>query len=511
MKWVRQMSTKKQDEILTRTESRRDAAPIGKCFALTSKTTNSMALMSRLNILPKALVLILFLFSCSKAPVYENARFSIEPAKADFGTMQASDPIAFHDVKLTITNLGKETLKIESVEFPKGFSYTIVPRKTIESGNKVALRITIDIRKFSGSISETAYVLSNDPTQPRAPINLEANILGSHGDSVFEVGDKPDIEFDHRAVNFGTIGRHQTIEHNFEFKNVGKKTLKILSIESRCQCISGQPTLATIPPGDSAAIVAKLEAFKWNAYDFRKSLFISTNDPDEPGISLTIVAKIIDALMLEPRRIILPGIQPGKPAIAEAKLYQKNDMELVIKNIESSSPWISATSTPLEGDQKGYLLTITIIPTPDMAENKFEELITIYTDYRDHSSGKGPQETGVKAYIDYSRIDLPVKGSVAGAISVTPQTINFGSATAGESLRRKLFVSSATSSFEIKSLSITNPEFRATYSPVEPGKKYEIDVEFSPGTVERQIEDKLVITTSNTTIVVPIFASTKSN
>ena len=456
-----------------------------------------------------AIVIPCLFISCSKAPRYEEAHLSIEPGKADFGTIQANDPIAFHDVSLAVKNLGKKNLVIETVELPEGFSYSITPRETIEGGDEAWIEITMDIRKVSDGLSETAYVLSNDPAQPRFPIPLVGTIIGKRTELKFEVRDEPDIEFDHKAVNLGFVGRHQTLEHYFEFRNVGKQPLKILAIETFCKCLSGMPSNPIVEPGDSATIVATLMAYKWKAIGFRKSLIIRTNDPDEPSISLTVVANIIDAIMLKPPEIILSNIQSGQPATAEAKLVQTAEGELAIKKIETSSPNISVTSAPLTGDEKGFLLTITV--SPDMPEGKFDEFVTLYTSYESRSDDEPGASPRAQQYEDHSTTTLPVRGSVTGAISVTPRTVNFGSAAPGESLHRKLFVSSATSTFEIDSLSTDDDEFHASFSTIEPGQKYEITLEFNPGTVERHIEDTLTITTSHETITVPVFATVASN
>lgn len=455
-----------------------------------------------------ALLLACALTSCSKKPRYEDARLSIEPASADFGTIQANDLIAFHDVSLALINLGNKPLSIEDIELPEGFSYTLVPRNKMETGDKASLKITIDIRKFSGTLSETAYVVSNDPSQPRMPLTLQGEIVGERTDQIIAVGNEPDIEFDHKILKLGNIGRHQTLVHDFEFKNVGKEPLKIISIETFCRCLIGRPTKAIVPPGESSAIAATLEAYKWRAGFFRKSLLIATNDPDEPSITLTLVANIIDVITVEPKEVLLPNIQLGQPAVAEAKIMDTGQGKLTLQKIEASSPNISATWAPLAGDEEGYLLTLTV--GPDMPEGKFEEIITIYANYEGHSSKKSPENGRSEKYTDVSKMIMGVRGSIIGAISITPQTLHFGTAQPGESMHRKLFISSTTSSFEIETLSISDPEFRTSYAPIEPGQKYEITVEFIPGTVEREIMDTLVITTSNTTAEVPIFATVGS-
>ena len=58
-------------------------------------------------------------------------------------------------------------------------------------------------------------------------------------------------------------------------------------------------------------------------------------------------------------------------------------MDLIIKGMRASSPHISVASAPLTGEQKGYLLKVEIGPA--MPEGRFNELVTILTNYGDYS------------------------------------------------------------------------------------------------------------------------------
>jgi hypothetical protein len=144
-----------------------------------------------------------------------------------------------------------------------------------------------------------------------------------------------------------------------------------------------------------------------------------------------------------------------------------------------------------------------------MPVGKFEEVVKIFTNYENLSKLGFITGRSSEIYKDYSRLELPVKGSVTGAISVSPQQINFGSCAPGKTVHRKLIVSSLLSTFDIESISLADPNFRVSHSPIEPGKKYEIMVEFIPDPRDRQIEVELVIATTSARLVVPIFATVK--
>jgi len=432
---------------------------------------------------------------------------ALKPKRADFGIIPSDDPIAFHECSLIAKNVGNETLTIEDVHLPEGFSYTIIPRNIIESGASATLRITMNIRKVSGAVSETAHIISNDITEPEMSLPLAAEVTEERKAISGKPANAPDISFKQNAVDFGPIPRHQMIEYEFPFENIGDKPLKLYSIETRCICLTGTPTAWEIPPKGSAVIIARLEPYKYEGVKPWKSLLIKTNDPDEPAVSVSVSAFIVDAAVLDPQTLLLPNIPSGQAASAEVKLIQGGSGELVIKAISTSSPRISATSSQLEGEQKGYLLTVTV--APDMPVGKFEEVVTIHTNYDDYSAYGEKSAKPSPFYRDYSRLTLPVKGSVVGAVSVSPQMINFGSCVPGKPVSRKLILSTLSVPVEITSISLPEPGFRVSYAVLEKGRKYEITVEFAPEPPERQIESELVISTTTSRLVVPILATVK--
>jgi hypothetical protein len=455
-----------------------------------------------------ALIFCVFLYgSCSKEqPQFDHPTLVLDPAKADFGAIDPDDPIAFHEISISAKNAGKETLQIEDIELPEGFSYDLVPRrKAIEGGDKFIMKITMDIRRFSGPVSDTGYILCNMPDQPRVPITLQADVRELHGnEGSSSVADAPDIEFDQRAFDFGPIPRSKMVEHRFPFRNIGNRTLKILGIDTMCMCVTAFTTKVEIPPGESAEIVARLEPYKYEGTTPWKTLGITTNDPNEQIAGVSVAAKIIDEAVLEPDTILLPHIQAGQKATAQTKLLQRGADELLIRKIESSSPNIQVNSSPLEEDDIGYLLDVTV--SPEMPVGKFEEIVTVFTNYSDYSRQRGQN---AELYKDYSRLRLSIKGNVSGAVSMFPQRINFGSCAPGETVKRKLTLTSAGQEFHIRSISCADPSFQVIQPSSEPAQKHEITVEFLPQPPEREISDALIISTDEGELTVPVFAAVK--
>jgi hypothetical protein len=452
------------------------------------------------------LLISALVLSCSERRVeHEHPKLSLNTDTIDFGDISANDPIAFHEASISAENQGKETLLINDIELPEGFSYELIPsRKEIEGGEKANLKIIMDVRKVSGPVSATAYVVCNAPDQPKVPIGLTANVVDRPVASALE--DAPDIDFHHKTIDFGPLGRSKMVEHQFPFTNRGGKTLKIVGIDTMCMCIVAYTTKVEVPPGESAAIVARLEPYKYEGNNPWKTLNISTNDPDEQIVNLSVAAVIIDEAVLEPDVVLLPNLQQGHEAKTSVKLLQRGSRELLVKNIQSSSPHISITASPLTDGDTGHLLEVRI--SPDLPAGQFEEIVTVFTNYEDYSPRAKPG-LNVEVYKDYSRLRLPIKGLVSGAVSISPQRINFGSCSPGEVVKRKLTLSSTASNLEIRAVSSTDPAFRATPTPVEPGRKYEVMVEFLAAPPDREISGELIISTTAGDLAVPLFAAVK--
>jgi hypothetical protein len=451
----------------------------------------------------------ILLWSCSKKqPQYEGPALVLEPEQADFGAVSANDPIAFHEASLKAKNPGKEVLHIETIELPDGFSYELIPsRKDINAGEEAILKINMDARQASGRISKTAYIVCNVPGQPRIPLELHA--LVEQGAGASETGiDHAKIEFDHRAYDFGPIGRTDTVQHEFAFKNVGEKPLKILGLDTMCMCVTAYTTKKEIAPGESASIVATVEPWKYDGVSPWKSVGITTNDPEQPVVNVTVAADIIDEAVLEPNVVVLPNIRQGQGAKAQVKLLQEGKKELQIVRIDTSSPKITVSASPLRDKGLGYTLDITV--SPDMPPGKFEEVITIRTNYQDYSF-KARQGNATEILKDFSRLRLPIKGSVSGAVSVSPQKVNFGSSTPGNPIKRKVVLSSASSDIDIKSISVSDPSFHVLPEPKTSGRKHEITIEFVPEPPQREVSGELLISTAGGEFKVPVFAAVKLN
>lgn len=62
------------------------------------------------------------------------------------------------------------------------------------------------------------------------------------------------ITFESNFFHFGTLKFGKSISHTFEFSNTGKKDLKILAVQTSCDCTTALWEKKPVPPGGKGKI-----------------------------------------------------------------------------------------------------------------------------------------------------------------------------------------------------------------------------------------------------------------
>lgn len=89
-----------------------------------------------------------------------------------------------------------------------------------------------------------------------------------------------EIEFDEEYHDFGEVKVESVVSHNFHFKNIGKKPLKIYRVRSSCGCTTPAWTDNLIPPGGKGFIKVQFSAKgKSPGVNNKKSTVISNTKP----------------------------------------------------------------------------------------------------------------------------------------------------------------------------------------------------------------------------------------
>jgi len=102
---------------------------------------------------------------------------------------------------------------------------------------------------------------------------------------------KPNIVFEKTSHDYGVIFAGDNGEVVFNFKNEGNTPLVINNVVASCGCTVPKWSKNPIMPKQSGDI--KIEYNTNIIGDIKRSITVSTNDPDKPRIVLILTGKIV--------------------------------------------------------------------------------------------------------------------------------------------------------------------------------------------------------------------------
>ena len=225
----------------------------------------------------------------------------------------------------------------------------------------------------------------------------------------------PTIFFNNPDYNFGQIYKGQKVEHIYKFENRGNDTLKIKKVKTSCGCTAARLTNKTIPPGETGEIKATFTSGSTSG-NIKKSITVSSNDPDTPKYRLTISGEIIKDLIIKdliikPERIDFGSISAGEETSKTVSIKSQTEPDFKIKKIKPSKPFIDAT---IAGEKNGeYIIKIALKHNPEIG--KFSGVIYLKTNSK--MQGKA---------------NIPFVGEIVGDITTYPKKIYYGSVVKGK-------------------------------------------------------------------------------
>ena len=214
----------------------------------------------------------------------------------------------------------------------------------------------------------------------------------------------PTIFFNNPDFNFGQIYKGQKVEHIYKFENRGKDILKIKKVKTSCGCTAAILTNKTIQPGETGEIKATFSSGSASG-NIKKSITVSSNDPDTPKYRLTISGKIIKDLIINPENIDFGSISTSQKISKTVSIKSQTVPDFKIKKITPSKPFIDAM---IVGEKNGeYIIKIALNHNPEIG--RFSGGIYLETNSQIQS-----------------KVNIPFFGEIAGDISTYPKKIYFG-------------------------------------------------------------------------------------
>ena len=179
--------------------------------------------------------------------------------------------------------------------------------------------------------------------------------------------DAPRIQLHKTSISFGEITSEASVVGWIPFQNVGKRPLKILAIQSSCDCVTVRSVPVVVQPQADGKIEVSLDTAKYlqsdqeNQEDHQIALY--TNDPLDPVILLDIVASVKEDFIIFPRYLKFGEFLRWQEATKSVVISPIGKEPFQVTSVESTSRHFIPTLTEalLEDGRKHYVVSVTLM------------------------------------------------------------------------------------------------------------------------------------------------------
>ena len=231
------------------------------------------------------------------------------------------------------------------------------------------------------------------------------------------------------------MGRQKTRDVVVTVRNTGGSELVIEGARSACECFKATFDRKRIAPGQSAAMTVNIRTLKRRGETSDEVAAIS-NDPAGPKL-LTVRFEVADELAAVPSRLHLGLARPGQTVRRRVKLVANVQADTkVLYAISTSEALLGRVLEPTLTKARPAVLEVVFTAPAKLGTHR--ERLTITT-------GHSPRP----------RASLPVVLCVSDAVTITPDRLDFGRVTRGQTVSRTLKIE-------------TGPETRLRSAAVRP-------------------------------------------
>ncbi len=260
-------------------------------------------------------------------PARSGPAISIEPGDIDLGKMRQSEE---RTVEAVIRNVGTEELIIENVGTSCGCTVASLGVKSLAPGAETTLEINFNSKKFSGKLSKRVTVTSNDPEHHQLDFHLHVEVITP----VMIQPNKRSIA--NRQIPYGTSWSDKVV---FTTRDVDELEV---TIESYGQDVY-EAVIENGADGDPRKSVLTVTTHKMlTVGTHNEPVKVKTNVPEAEEITISVHARVIGDLRIEPRILNFGLVNPD----------QEIENEIIVRTVNSEAPFhITAAEIDLPGLQ----------------------------------------------------------------------------------------------------------------------------------------------------------------
>lgn len=193
---------------------------------------------------------------------------------------------------LEVQNSGKMSVKPTFEGLPSYVTATVTP-ETLKPNEEGKVTFTLNSKNANswGLTNDEFYVVLNGKRQfsEEFKLTLVSNFVEDFNRMTLDQKRKaPILDLPVRALNFGALKAGSKRVGKFKISNRGQNPLEIRSVINNNKEIVNRQQRLTVGSGKSADIVLNLNAKNLSEGEYKKSITIQTNDPDNSFMILVL-------------------------------------------------------------------------------------------------------------------------------------------------------------------------------------------------------------------------------
>ena len=197
-----------------------------------------------------------------------------------------------------------------------------------------------------------------------------------------EPGPAPMLVCEEATYDLGQADSLRDIEHTFVLKNQGAATIAVQQVRSGCGCTKAEAADKTVAPGGTTKVAVHM-SLRGRSGPQRFSVYVHSNDPQRPILSLQCTVTVVTEVEIVPSRLEV-RVWPDDPPPAESLTLTNRSAEpMHVLRVESPSPLLAATVVTNE-DGRAYQIEVRAMT------NRVSQLVAtelrILTDHPRHPS-----------------------------------------------------------------------------------------------------------------------------
>lgn len=284
---------------------------------------------------------------------------------------------------------------------------------------------------------------------------------------------KPKIVIEPMEHDFGNIIQGDKVKFTFRIRNAGDAPLEITARPS-CGCVVPQYD-RTIAPGQEGKLDAELNSAGFRGAQI-KTIQVTSNDPDQPSLSLRLTAFIKTAVEVRPSETLQISLKSGEPTVQEVEIAANTDQPLEVQEVSTSAPYVKAEARKV--DDKTTKIVITVSP--------------------DAPAGRSNFIVRARTNLSASPV-VTINVATEKGIVVTPTTVYFGAISSATPLpiERVVVLSRSDKAFEVKRFEVDDPNIEVKHESSDAGKQHRIILRYKGGWTQGTVRRTLIIETDD--------------